>query len=316
MSLYPMLLAPALHVKVWGGRRLETVMKKSLPTPEPYGESWELHDTSTVINGEYAGQMLGQILEKLGTDLIGTNNNPADGFPLLAKILDAEQWLSIQVHPNDAQAHELENDPRGKTEAWIILAAQPDAKLVIGVQPGTSQDAMAQAIRNNKMEDIAYYADVKVGDVLYVEANTIHALGPGILLYEIQQSSNTTYRLYDWGRMGLDGKPRELHIEKGVEVSNLDTLPEITHPDTSNAINTLVAEQFFTTRLIHTQAEQSVEVKTNGFFHALTCTEGELKVSSNDETISMTLGQSALIPASLANYTVTGSGKALVSSQG
>lgn len=314
MSLYPMLLAPALHVKVWGGRQLETVMNKSLPTPEPYGESWELHDTSTVINGEYAGQTLGQLLEQLGTDLVGTNNDPANGFPLLAKLLDAEQWLSIQVHPNDEQARELENDPRGKTEAWIILAAQPGAKLVTGVQPGTSQAAMAQAIRENKMEDILYYEEVKQGDVLYVEANTIHALGPDILLYEIQQSSDVTYRLYDWGRMGLDGKPRELHIDKGVQVSNLDTLPPITHPDTSDTVSTLVSERYFTTRLFHADGAAH-QIETNGFFHALTCIEGNVEIAANDQTISLSLGQSALIPASIEQYSTAGNGKALCSSQ-
>ena len=118
MTLYPFLLNPALHVKVWGGRKLETIMGKQLPSAEPYGESWEMHDSATVANGSHAGRTLGDLLKEYGTALVGPKNNPADGFPLLAKILDPSDWLSVQVHPDDEQARQLEGDPRGKTEAW------------------------------------------------------------------------------------------------------------------------------------------------------------------------------------------------------
>lgn len=272
--VYPFLLTPSLHVKVWGGRKLQTVLNKPLPTDEPYGESWELHDTATIANGALAGRALGDLLAEVGTALIGDNNDPAEGFPLLVKFLDAAAWLSVQVHPNDTQAAELEGEPRGKTEAWVVLAAEPGARLVTGVQPGTTREAMAQAIREGVLENHIVYADVKAGDVLQLDANTIHAAGPGMLLYEIQQSSDTTYRLYDWNRVGLDGKPRELHIEKGVQVANVDFYPTVTHPwGTDEEQVTLAQSPYFQTSL-HRLKGQSTSLETNGVFQALTCVQG------------------------------------------
>ncbi|MCA9881869.1 MAG: class I mannose-6-phosphate isomerase [Anaerolineae bacterium] len=310
--LYPFKLAPSLHVKVWGGRKLQTVMNKPLPTDEPYGEAWELHDTAVITNGPLAGQTLADALAEYGTDLIGAQNDPREGFPLLAKIIDAEDWLSIQVHPNDEQARELENDPRGKTEAWLILAADEGAKLCIGVQPGTSREIMADAIRNNTLEDVLEYADVHAGDVFFVAANTIHALGPGILLYEIQQSSNITYRLYDWGRMGLDGKPREMHVEKGVQVSNVESLPELKHPE--GATTVMVSCPYFET-MRHTLVDMSLQLTTNGAFQALTCIDGTLTVTHGETTITLQKGETVLIPASLDAYLLVGTGTVLRSYQ-
>jgi mannose-6-phosphate isomerase len=314
-KLYPLLLEPSLHTKVWGGRRLETLFNKSLPTDEPYGEAWELHDTSTVTNGTYARLTLGELLEQTGTDLIGDHNDPADGFPLLGKFIDAADWLSIQVHPNDEQAAELEGQPRGKTEAWIFLATEPGAKLVLGVKPGTTREIMAQAIRDGVLEEHIGYGEVKDGDVLLLNANTVHALGPGILIYEIQQSSNTTYRLYDWNRMGLDGNPRELHIEKGVQVSNIDFLPPIAHPWGTDAdpVVTLVESPYFKTDLYRVRGD--VALQTGGRFHGLTCVSGSVAITDGSETITTGKGRSALIPASLPAYTLSGEGNILVSYQ-
>lgn len=310
---YPLALKSTLVIKVWGGRRLADVLGKSLPTDEPYGESWEVHDSAMVVNGTYAGKTLGEVLEELGTDLIGTHNDPSEGFPLLAKFLDAQDWLSVQVHPDDKQARELENQPRGKTEAWVLMDTAPDAKLVIGVTPGTSRETMAEAIRTNTLEPLLAYADVNAGDVLYMPAGTVHAIGPGCLIYEIQQSSNTTYRLYDWGRMGLDGNPRELHIDKGVQVSNVDDLPEVTHPtDDSQPI---VDGAFFQTYR-HSLDDDMITLDTGGnLFHALSCIDGQCSVSGGEQTVNFSKGQSVLIPANLGNYTLSGDGVVLRSLQ-
>jgi len=310
-ALYPLKLAPSLHTKVWGGRKLSTEMNIPLPTSEPYGEAWELHDTSTITNGVLEGQTIADVVKSHGIDLIGMGNQPDDGFPLLAKILDANAWLSIQVHPNDEQAKELEGDPRGKTEAWVILVAEDGARLVIGVKPGATQDIMAQAIRDNRLEDYIVYADVKAGDVLYVRANTVHALGPGIMIYEIQQSSNITYRLYDWGRLGLDGKPRDLHIEKGVQVANLDFLPTIEHPEGQ----LIVDGEYFQT--VRHQLDDIKEIIPTGLkFHSLTCIDGEITVSSDGhEDIVLYKGQTGLIPASVKEFAMAGVGTILRSFQ-
>ncbi len=319
MSLYPLLLNPALHTKVWGGRKLATVLNKTLPTAEPYGESWEMHDTATVANGPLTGRTLKSVLNDYGTDLVGPGNDLSVGMPLLAKFLDARDWLSVQVHPNDAQARELEGEPRGKTEAWYVVAAEPGAQLVIGLQPGTTPAQMAAAIRAATLEDLLVYADVVPGDVLFVRAGTIHALGPGLLIYEIQQSSDTTYRLYDWGRMGLDGKPRPLHIAKGQQVSNLDTLPKIvqTQQQTGQVVE-IVSSPFFTTRLYQLNAANGPHIALDTaqqHFHILTNIEGAATINSGDDVIELGLGQTALIPASLGSYTLTGPARVLWSAQ-
>jgi mannose-6-phosphate isomerase len=318
-TLYPLLLEPSLRVLVWGGRKLSTVMGKTLPTEEPYGEAWELHDTATVANGALAGRTLGDLLAKYGTALVGEINDPAQGFPLLVKLIDADEWLSIQVHPDDDQAARLEGDPRGKTEAWYILDADPGAQLVIGVKPGTERNSVAQAIRDGTLEELLVYAEVKAGDALYIPAGTVHALGPGTLIYEIQQSSNTTYRLYDWGRVGLDGQPRELHIEKGVTVSNLDSLPAVTHPAGDPApVVTVVQGEFFTTTL-HRLSEiggTASALDTGGRFHALTCIDGNADVSTSGTTVRMNTGQTVLVPACTGVYELRGYGQVLCSWQG
>jgi len=319
MPLYPMLIKPALHVKVWGGRRLNTVLNIPLPTDEPYGESWEFHDTATVANGEFAGRTLGDLLKEFGHDLVGADNDPAEGFPLLAKFLDASDWLSVQVHPNDEQARELEGDPRGKTEAWYVLASTPGAKLVKAIKPGTSREAMAQAIRDNKLEDLLVYAEVVPGDVLLNNAGGVHALGPGIMIYEIQQSSDVTYRLYDWGRMDLDGKPRTLHIDKGVKVSNLEVVPEITHTAGNNMpVVEIVQSPYFITLLHQLSARNGTHITldTHGNrFHILTCIEGAAVAAAGDSSVELKMGQTALIPAALGVYTLSGTARILRSFQ-
>lgn len=303
-TLYPLKLAPALHSKVWGGRKLETQLGKALPTAEPYGESWELHDSCTVANGRLRGQSLGELLRIYGGSLVGAGHDPASGFPLLAKFIDASDWLSIQVHPDDQQARELEGEPRGKTEAWLVLAAEPGAQLVIGVQPGTKRAQLAEAINAGELEALLAYADVQAGDVLYLPAGTIHALGPGILIYEIQQASDSTYRLYDWGRLGLDGQPRELHIEKSLRVANLESLPRVTRPQG----DLLVAGNYFRAWR-HRLHDEALSLRSAGRFQALTCIDGELRINApGHDSLQLHKGETCLLPACLDSFALGGSG--------
>jgi mannose-6-phosphate isomerase len=304
--LYPLLLTPSLHVKVWGGRKLASEMGKPLIEDAPYGEAWELHDSSVVANGALAGKTLRELTDIYRTTLLGEVHDPAEGLPLLIKLLDASDWLSVQVHPNDEQARELEAEPRGKTEAWIILATEPNAELVIGVKSGSSRKAMAQAIVDGTLEEMLVYAKVQPGDVLYMPANTIHAIGPGILLYEVQQSSDVTYRLYDWNRMGLDGKPREMHIEKGVKVSNVDALPTVSHPTGELMVD---GEYFQTKR--HRLNGDTLHLKSAGHFQAITCIEGLITILHPVENLTLSKGQTGFIAASLGDYTLSGEGVVL-----
>ena len=313
-ALYPMLLKPALHTRVWGGRRLETVMGKVLPTDEPYGESWEMHDSAVVGNGGYAGKSVAETLAIMGEALVGAGNPVNQGMPLLAKILDASDWLSVQVHPNDTQASALEGEPRGKTEAWIVLDAEPGARIVIGVAPGVTRESMADAIRANTLEALLVYQEVVPGDVLYVAANTVHALGPGLLIYEIQQSSDVTYRLYDWGRVGLDGKPRPLHIDKGVQVSETRFVPAVSHPDPDAEMVELVRGDYFVTTQIRLQAAPRT-LDTDGRFQIITCLDGDGVVRAGGGSVAFRAGQTLLIPASCPVYALRGDGRVLVSHQ-
>ena len=310
-QLYPLKLSPAFHVKVWGGRRLADVMQKQLPTSEQYGESWELHDSAVVVNGPLHGISLSELTQRYGADLLGERNDPSEGFPLLAKLIDANQWLSIQVHPNDEQARKLEGEPRGKTEAWVVLHADADARLVVGLHPSTSRARMTEAIHLNQLEELLVYAEVQAGDVLYIPSNTVHALGPGLLIYEIQQSSDTTYRLYDWGRLGLDGQPRELHIKKGVQVANLEFLPQILHPDDDLLVD---GEYFQTWR--HELYDTSLVVASKSRFQSLTCIEGNVQVVANGhDVIVLSKGETGLIPACIPGFTLRETGTVLRSCQ-
>lgn len=306
-ALYPFKLEPALHVKVWGGRRLEDMMQKPLPTAEPYGESWELHDTALVVNGPLRGASLGELAREFGADLVGAGNDPTDGIPLLAKLIDASDWLSIQVHPNDEQARELEDEPRGKTEAWVILHAEPGARLVIGLRKQPSREQMADAIRRNRLEALLVFAEVKTGDVLTIPANTIHALGPGILVYEIQQASDVTYRLYDWGRLGLDGQPRELHIEKSLRVADLESLPRVRQPDTDLLVD---CKYFRAWR--HEVAGAALSFATEDRFQSLTCIAGMARVAASGyDEIVLHKGETGMIPACIPSFDMRGEGTIL-----
>jgi mannose-6-phosphate isomerase len=319
-ALYPLKIQPALHVKVWGGRKLETLYQRALPTAEPYGESWELHDTATVANGSLTGRTVGELLKEYGHALVGPGNDPGVGFPLLAKILTAEDWLSVQVHPDDEQAVELEGEPRGKTEAWYVLDAAPGATLVKAVKPGTSRETMAEAIRANTLEPLLVYEAVTPGDVLYVTAGTIHALGPGLVIYEIQQSSDTTYRLYDWGRMDLNGKPRALHIDKGVQVSTVDSVPEVKRTGASTLPVVDVVQGLYFTTVLHQLNPRNgprITLDTHGTqFHILTCIEGTVTVSAGEMFFELGPAETGLIPASVGLYTLSGTARVLRSWQG
>ncbi len=306
-GLYPLKLKAALHIKVWGGRALETQLGKALPSDEAYGEAWELHDSCLVTNGYLRGQSLGALTRQFGASLVGAGHPPADGFPLLAKFIDARDWLSVQAHPDDQQARELEGESRGKTEAWLVLDAEPGAQLVIGLRPGTTRAQAAEAIRRGTLESLLEYAGVAAGDLLYIPAGMVHALGPGILVYEIQQSSNTTYRLYDWGRLGLDGQPRQLHIDKGLRVANLELPPPIQQPK-----GDLLVECEYFRAWRHALAGAAREIATGGKFQALTCISGSLRVAApGHQSLQLDRGETGLIPACLFSFTLCGEGVVL-----
>lgn len=224
--IYPLTFTPVFRDYIWGGRNLETRFGRRLP-PGIVAESWEIsgHPSSPTVveNGPLAGQTLPQITERLGLDLGGYRSQAMlarSKFPLLIKLLDANQPLSVQVHPNDEYANRHENGELGKTEMWYILHAEPGAYLIYGLKPGVTPASFRQALEEGTLETCLHQLPVKAGDAIFIPAGSVHAIMDGIILAEIQQNSDTTYRVYDWNRMGPDGKPRPLHLDKAIEVIN------------------------------------------------------------------------------------------------
>ncbi len=207
-DLQPFLLAPEFHERVWGTRDLRPIYTR-VTGPEPIGEAWLTGEKCRVASGPFAGTTLGDLARRYGSALTGVCCKPADRFPLLVKFLFPKDRLSIQVHPDDEQARAI-GQACGKTECWYIAQAEPGAKVGVGLKPGTSKAALEQAIRENRAEHLMNWIEVKPGDTIYVDAGTLHAIGPGAIIVETQQNSDTTYRLYDYGR------PRQLHVAEGL----------------------------------------------------------------------------------------------------
>ncbi len=217
--LYPLVFQPRFKERVWGGRELERLYGKRLPAGKPIGESWEISDrpgdASVIANGPLAGQNLRWLMEQHGAEILGGAKAAAEGrFPLLCKILDAREKLSLQVHPPASKAKELKGEP--KTEMWFIADATPDACLYVGLKPGVTRAEFEARIADGGVADCFHRIPVRPGDTMFLPSGRVHAIGDGLVIFEIQQNSDTTYRVFDWNRVGLDGQPRELHIAQSL----------------------------------------------------------------------------------------------------
>ncbi|MCB9422183.1 MAG: class I mannose-6-phosphate isomerase [Ardenticatenaceae bacterium] len=310
--LYPLLFEPVLKDYIWGGRNLEK-LGRTLP-PEKTAESWEIaaHEdgTAVVTNGYFAGQSLTAVHQTLGLDLIGTNNAWAqerNKFPLLIKLLDANQPLSVQVHPNDDYALAHEGNELGKTEMWIVLHAEPDAAIIFGVKPGTTPANFRQAILNGNLEQYLHQVPVKAGDVVCVPAGSLHAIMGGLIIAEIQQNSNTTYRVYDWHRVDADGKARPLHIDKALDVINFDQVePELAQPTLVHQADGVSRYELCRNRYFVTErVEMAADAVYNGRCDGTTLEiwgviEGGVTINGVD----LTAVRFTLLPAALGDFAV------------
>ncbi len=291
---------PEYRDYIWGGDRLR-------PGHVPTAEAWVVWEGGRIKEGELSGKTLADVCAQYGEALLGRRAVSRTGmrFPLLVKLLDCAQWLSLQVHPNDEQAAVLEGPGQfGKTEAWHVLEAKPDAKLIAGLKPNTSADVLADSIRNGTITEHSQYAGVSAGDTVFMPAGTLHALGPGLLIYEVQQTSDWTYRVYDWGRP--ETETRRLHIEKSIQVTRADLsapiIPAPAHGDGSQ--HTLVRCEYFTLELLST-VSKPIELDTNNeTFHALTVIEGKVKLQSTAESMQLGKFETVLVPASLGSYKI------------
>jgi mannose-6-phosphate isomerase len=229
--LPPLKFQPIIKPLPWGGRKLESIFNKSLPPQVPCGESWEVvdlpEDQSLVAEGPLAGRTLGELVAARRDELLGEVQLAEGRFPLLLKFIDAREKLSLQVHPDEQAARKLGGRP--KNEAWYIIQAEAGAEIYLGLRPGCSLADLKQALSENRPQQVLQAVPVQAGDFFLLPAGMLHGLGEGILLAEIQQPSDTTFRLYDWGRLGLDGKPRPLHLEQALESIRLELSGRVAH---------------------------------------------------------------------------------------
>jgi mannose-6-phosphate isomerase len=306
--IYPLRFEPILRQYLWGGRRLETVLGKTLGSGDKYAESWEVvdhgDDQSVVRFGPLAGKTLRELVKDHGPSLFG-RHDPQARFPLLFKFLDAQRDLSVQVHPNDDQAARLDPPDLGKTEAWVILDAQPGSKIYCGLKPGVDRSDLADAVAQGTTESCLHQIHPAVGDCLFIPAGTVHALGAGLLVAEIQQASDTTFRLFDWNRVGDDGKPRPLHIDEALRVIEFDAGPvncQQPVPTEDPARSELVrCEKFVLDRW---SIDKPVALPDVSSFHLLAVLSGSIAVEQDAADRPLAMGSSLLIPASAAGLSM------------
>jgi mannose-6-phosphate isomerase len=291
-------LVPAYRDYVWGGDRLR-------PGHNPTAEAWVIWEGDQIESGPLAGKTLGEAAVEFGDALLGTKGMSHTGtrFPLLIKLLDCAQWLSLQVHPNNEQAVQLEGAGQfGKTEAWHILEAQPNATLIAGLKPDTSAETLADSIRDGTIIEHVQYAKVKAGDTVFMPAGTLHALGPGLLVYEVQQTSNWTYRVYDWGRPQTEA--RKLHIDKSIQVTRADfAAPIIPMPACEDGSQQRLIEcEYFTLELL-CASRDTIKLDTQReSFHAITLIEGKALLRAGNESLELDKFHTAVIPANTGSY--------------
>ena len=313
--LKPIKLQSVFKEIIWGGNRLKTDYNKKSDLSN-IAESWELtvreDGMNTIIGGEFDGLTMQEYIDKNGFEVV--TNKPMDRFPLLIKFIDAEDNLSIQVHPDDDYAMAKANS-LGKTEMWYVIDAKPGAKLVYGLKSTSTAESLKRAIANGTVENELNYVSVKKGDVFFIPSGLVHAIGAGILLAEIQQNSNITYRVYDYNRLGKDGKPRELHVEDALNVivnRNEDEIDKIRFSTNAKNSNLLASCEFFTVEKHSIDAD--FEFSTNAeSFNSILCLEGSGKIEYDGEIFPLSKGDSYFIPAGLGKYIVAGNLEIIVS---
>lgn len=300
---------PEYHARVWGGQKLRPTRLGETPI----GEAWLVHEGNRVTGGPFDGRTLAEVALESGQELLGPRAVARTGnrFPLLIKLLDAAEWLSVQVHPNDAQAVQLEGEGQfGKTEAWHILEADAGAQVIAGIKPGTSPERLAAAIREGSVLEVSQYHAVSAGDTIMMPAGTMHALGPGLLLYEVQQTSDITYRVFDWNRPASAG--RALHLEQSVAVTDPSASGETHHAPqlAEDDAQPLVSCPYFTLEAI--AVAHALWSDTLGLsFHAITVTHGRAQLECRDRRVLLEQYDTAIVPASEQVYRLEGRFRAL-----
>lgn len=317
---YPLLLEAPLKDYLWGGTRLKEEYGKNTDL-DKVAESWELscHEAglSVIASGPDKGKTLKEWLEEQGDAVLGKRAAAFDYFPLLIKLIDAKGDLSVQVHPDNEYALRVEGE-YGKTEMWYIVDCEPGASLLYGFKEKISQEEFQRRIEDNTLLEVCHKVPVHKGDVFFIDSGTLHAIGAGILICEIQQNSNTTYRIYDYGRVGADGNPRELHVEKALAVTKLEPPTRGTKPLADidifphMEVKLLADCEYFKVYHANLHGESFLHAGDDSF-QSLTVLEGALKLSCGKETLTLAKGNTVFVPAGTGSYQVTGQAEFILS---
>jgi mannose-6-phosphate isomerase len=317
----PLQFKPILKEKIWGGDALERVLGKSVPPGTAIGESWELSgvsgNESIATTAPYAGKNLLEILAA-GHDAVAGAFPRSKGFPLLYKFIDSHARLSVQVHPDDAQAKAHGLGAFGKSECWYIISAEPGARVVCGLKKGVSRDDLWHAAGSDKIVSLLNFVDVSAGDVVFVPGRTVHAVLGGVLFYEVQETADTTFRLYDWDRLDKDGKPRTLHVKESLEI--VDTtwheyhkIPPVVFEQTAALIHSFrVACRYFALEeyRFSRSAEAAVPVKRS--FRVITVCNGNVRLFHGAASSVLRKGDTVLVPACLTDVRIEADEGAMV----
>lgn len=318
MKLYPLKFKPILQERLWGGKKLKTVLQKPIPS-QSTGESWELSGIagaiSEVANGALAGISLKDLITEAQEKLLGQNVVERFGFtfPILIKFLDAEQDLSIQVHPNDTLAQKHHNCA-GKTEMWYIMHAEPQAQLVVGFAKNTDKEEYLKRVKQGTLLQILQYEKVTQGDTFFIPPGTIHAIGAGVLLAEIQQTSDITYRVFDFNRKDKNGQLRALHTDLAAEALNYarkdDT--KVAYAKAKNTANPMVACPYFTTHFLDVTQNLVQDLSQRHAFTIYVCVEGQAQITNDWGSSPIKKGETLLIAAASTTVTITTQGTKLL----
>jgi mannose-6-phosphate isomerase len=317
---YLLRFQPLFRRYLWGGRRLGTMLGKAIGPGDDYAESWEIvdhgDDQSIVVNGPLAGRTLGELVREQPAALLGEAAG-AESFPLMFKFLDCNRTLSVQVHPNDAQGALLDPPDLGKTEAWVVLAAEQGSKIYAGLKPGVTPEQLTAAISAGHCETCLHEFEAHVGDCVFIPAGTVHALGEGLVIAEIQQASDTTFRLHDWNRVDAAGNPRQLHVDESLATIEYDRGPVAPQRPKQVGLGRerlVECDKFTLDRL--TLSDGDATIGGDGSFHLLAVLEGELSVATTradgPASESMRAGHTALLPAAAGSADIAARGKTVV----
>lgn len=308
--LYPLTFQPIFKERVWGGRNLERLYGKPLPAGKVIGESWEVTDrpgdVSVIANGPLAGKTLHWLMENHATELLGPVHAANSQFPLLIKLLDAQEKLSLQVHPPVCKAAALGGE--AKTEMWYIASAAPGAELYVGLKRGVTKAEFERRVQDGSVAECFHCIPVQAGDAMFLPSGRVHAIGAGLVIFEIQQNSDTTYRVFDWNRVGLDGQPRELHVAKSLASMDFTDfepalVPGAFSDDGTMKRRLLVRDPIFTVEELQLVASAEAALKPQTM-QIIACLTGSLRVNGGGNPVKLAPGQFSLVPAVLSEISV------------